>query len=136
MIRRAAIAFALGLATLPPALPAAAQEAGDNPVEDEGGDVREGIDLLEEGAQMLLRGLIGEVEPMMKDFADELEPRLRDLARDMGPMLGQLSELVGDLNQYHPPEKLPNGDIILRRKVPTPETDPEVVPDAEGQIDL
>jgi len=49
--------------------------------------------------------------------------------------------MIGDIDAYHPPEMLPNGDIILRRKTPLergPELGPESGPDAapEGQIDL
>jgi len=77
----------------------------------EGEDLREGMDLLSEGTRLLLRGLIGEIEPALR----ELEGALRDM------------------NAYHPPEVLPNGDIIIRRKVPY-----SVKPDApeDGEIDL
>lgn len=81
--------------------PVAASDAEDGPL-------REGLSLMEEGARLLFRGLL-----------DELEPALRDL-----------EGLIDDLSAYHPPEILPNGDIIIRRKVPlTPPPD-------EGEIDL
>lgn len=64
--------------------------------EDPGSDMAEGLDLLSEGTRLLLRGLV-----------DEMEPALREL-----------QGLVDDLGAYHPPEMLPNGDIILRRKTP------------------
>lgn len=44
-------------------------------------------------------------ESWMKRFADQ-----------MSPMVEQLKEMVDDLNAYEPPELLPNGDIIIRRK--------------------
>jgi hypothetical protein len=74
------------------ALPAAAQGTG------EGGpaDMEEGFSLLEEGTRLLLRGLMAEMEPAFRD------------------LLGRLQEL----DSYHPPEVLPNGDILIRRKVP------------------
>jgi hypothetical protein len=68
------------------ALPAAAQEA----------DVEEGMDLLSEGTRLLLRGLLAEMEPALRDLRGALD----------------------GLNAYHPPEMLPNGDIIIRRKTP------------------
>jgi len=36
----------------------------------------------------------------------------------LGPALRDLEEKIDDLNAYLPPEVLPNGDIIIRRKVP------------------
>lgn len=82
------------------------------------GEIEEGFSLLEEGAKLLLKGLADEFQPMMEDLATEMEPKLRAFAEEMGPMLERFSELVDDLDAYHPPERLPNGDIILRRKVP------------------
>lgn len=70
------------------------------------GDVEEGMEMLSEGARTLLRGLIGRVEPEMQDLADALR---NWNFQGLGPE---------DLGQYHPPEVLPNGDIIIRRKAP------------------
>lgn len=72
-------------------------------------DMQEGMDLMSEGMELLLRGLMGEMEPAMRE----------------------LREAIDDLNAYHPPEVLPNGDIIIRRKVPL-----EVDPPEDGEIDL
>lgn len=69
------------------------------PVSAQNSDVEEGTGLMQEGAKLLLRGLMGE----------------------MAPAIGQMErlvELMGDIDQYHMPEMLPNGDIILRRRVP------------------
>ena len=66
------------------------------PVAAEDTDLREGMDLLSEGTKLLLRGLMGEIEPALRDLEGALT----------------------DLHAYHPPEVLPNGDIIIRRKVP------------------
>lgn len=71
-------------------------------------DAPAGGDLIDRGAQMLLQGLI-----------DQMTPALRDLGRQLG-----------DLSDYRLPEVLPNGDIIIRRKVP-------IVPGAPGRpLDL
>ena len=70
-------------------------------------DMAEGADLLERGARLFLRGLMDELEPTFKELSDSVEPALR-----------QLLELVEDFDAYHPPERLPNGDIIIRRKTP------------------
>ena len=73
--------------------------------------LREGMDLLSEGTKLLLKGLLGEIEPALR----ELE--------------GALS----DLHAYHPPEVLPNGDIIIRRKVPKKVRPPLA---EDGEIEL
>lgn len=70
-------------------------------------DMAEGADLLERGARLFLRGLMDELEPTFKELSESMEPALREL-------LG----LVEDFDAYHPPERLPNGDIIIRRKTP------------------
>ncbi len=68
------------------ALPTAAEEDG----------LREGFSLLQEGTRMMLRGLMAELEPGLRELQDR----------------------IGDLSAYHPPEILPNGDILIRRKEP------------------
>ncbi|WP_299045553.1 hypothetical protein [uncultured Tateyamaria sp.] len=105
---------------------ATAQEA-----DDEGGQ-----SLMERGAQMLLEGLMREMEPAMdglQDMAKEFGPALRDFTAQMGPALRGLLEEVEDWSVYHPPEMLENGDIIIRRKAPE-----ESVPgkDPDTQIDI
>ena len=68
--------------------------------------IEEGVDLLSEGARRLMEGLMGEVEPRMRDLAEALQDwNFEGLTID-------------DLGAYHPPEMLPNGDIIIRRKTP------------------
>lgn len=102
----------------------------------EDGSASEGFDLLQEGTRLLLRGLIDEMEPAMRDFADglsDVEPKLREFAESVGPALREFGGVIGDLNQYHAPERLPNGDIILRRKLPQHET-PK--PEQNPEIDL
>ena len=127
-----AIALALFLA-----LPAPRAHAQDAPPQTTETD--EGLSLLEQGAQMLLRGLAQEMGPALDDLregAQELEPVLRDLVQNMGPALRDLLDKAGDLSAFEPPEVLPNGDILLRRK-PAPR-DPAVPaqPAPEGSVDL
>jgi hypothetical protein len=87
------------------AVPVAAQDA------DGRGDMEQGFSLLEEGTRLMLRGLMSELGPVLED------------------MEGALS----DLSAYHAPEVLPNGDILLRRKVPLePEAKPDAAPDTES----
>ncbi len=71
------------------------------PANAQGGDeMSEGLGLLEEGTRMLLRGLMNEMSPALENLSDDLR------------------EALGDLSSYHPPEVLPNGDILIRRKTP------------------
>ena len=70
------------------ALPAAASE--------EEAPLRDGFGLIQEGTRLMLRGLREEIDPLLRDLQDR----------------------IGDLSAYHPPEILPNGDILIRRRVP------------------
>lgn len=97
---------------------------------------RDGLNLMEEGAKLFLRGLMTEMEPALEELDElsrEIQPRLRDFAAEMGPALGELLDQVEDWTVYHPPEMLANGDILIRRRVPlkpeTPEGKPDPSPD-------
>jgi hypothetical protein len=88
--------------------PALAQEA----------DTDKGLSLLQEGAGILLRGMMSDMEPALKDMSDSFakaEPMLRDLMA-----------MMDDLTNYHAPEVLPNGDILIRRKTAAELAAPEV----------
>jgi hypothetical protein len=97
-----------------------------------------GTSLMEEGARLFLRGLMSEAEPMLDEMQRgfrEIEPALRD----MGPRLTLLVEMMGDVANYEAPERLPNGDILIRRKPGAPP--PPALPEAnriapEGEIEL
>lgn len=96
----------------------------------------EGQSLIEEGARLLFEGLRRELGPALdglRDRAEDMEPALREFAEEMGPALRDLMSKIGDLSAYHPPEVLPNGDIILRRKTPE-EIESDRAP--EGEIEI
>lgn len=115
------------------AMPALAQDQ-DAPPEDAPGD---GVSLMEKGARLFLRGLMDEVDPAMenlRDLAGEMTPAVREFLHEMGPALAELLTKVEDITNYYPPEMLPNGDIILRRK---PDTEPLPKPPKPGdEIEL
>ena len=94
----------------------------------------EGLSLMEKGAELLLEGILREMEPAiddLKDMAGEIEPAMRQFFTVMGPALAELLSEIDDLSNYHLPEMLPNGDIIIRRKTPlVPEEEPE------GEIEI
>ena len=97
-----------------------------------------GGSLMEEGAKLFLRGLMGQAEPMLDEMDRafrEIEPSLRE----MGPRLKQLVDLMGDAANYEAPERMPNGDILIRRKPgapPAPDLPDLNLLDQDGQIDL
>ncbi len=81
----------------------------------------DGFSLMEEGARLLFEGLSHEIEPALRDLlglTKEMEPKLREFAQQMGPALADIMGKIEDLSTYHPPEMLPNGDIIMRKKLP------------------
>ena len=88
----------------------------------------EGMSLIERGARMLMEQLLGEVEPHMKDLKEGMDQAMTE----MGPALRDLMAKIDDIRNYHPPEVLPNGDIIIRRKTPAELASPP----AEGELDL
>lgn len=93
---------------------------------------------MERGAQLFLEGLLKEMAPAIKEFegfADDMAPALRRFSDTMGPAMTNLLETVEDWSLYAPPEVLPNGDIIIRRKPEVPKT--PMTPDTpDPQIDL
>lgn len=91
--------FVYGLLAIFAVMPASAQDSDT--------EVEQGFDLLQEGMDLLLQGLMKEI----------------------GPALLELEGKIIDLNAYEFPEVLPNGDIIIRRKIP-------LVPLADGETDL
>jgi hypothetical protein len=68
-----------------------------------------GRDLMNEALRLFMRGLMAEMEPALSD----------------------LETLLKNFDTYHPPEVLPNGDIIIRRKRPVDAEDED-----KGDIEL
>lgn len=111
----------IGASTICLSFPATAQEAEED----------DGFSLMERGAQLFFEGIMREMEPAMKDLkglAENMEPALRQFVEEMGPAFADILGEIEDLSAYHPPEILPNGDIIIRRKTPEEMKDP-----AEGE---
>lgn len=127
MTRRLAPAL-IALLLAQPLAASAQQERAPEPDD----PLAEGLDLLGRGAEGVLRGLVDQIGPQL----ETLDRELRGFALELGPALRDLSEMIGDIDRYHPPERLPNGDIILRRKTPG-EMDPApLAPPAEGEVDI
>jgi hypothetical protein len=95
----------------------------------------EGFSLMERGAQLFLEGIMREMEPALDDLqgmAKEFEPALRGFMQEMGPAFAELLKEIEDFTAYHPPEILPNGDIIIRRKTPAE----MAIEPLEGEIEI
>jgi hypothetical protein len=54
----------------------------------------------------------------IEDLPRELGEALGRLIEELGPQLEALKRELRELDRYEPPELLPNGDIIIRRKRP------------------
>jgi len=103
------------------------------PVEDDG------FSLMEEGAKLLLRGLMSEMEPALDEMGkalDEVGPALEGFGAEIGPRLRQLVAMIDDFKNYAAPVMLPNGDILIRRTAPLLPVEPDPVPGPDGLIEL
>jgi hypothetical protein len=56
----------------------------------------------------------------LEQLSEETQKFFESWVDDIGPLLNSLRDKIDDLGNYEPPEVLPNGDIIIRRK-PEPE---------------
>lgn len=81
----------------------------------------------EDGLGLVERGLGIVAENLWTEFG----PDLNRLGQDMGaalatlaPMLEDLSVLVDDIGNYQAPERLENGDVLIRRKPDAPPPPP------------
>lgn len=114
------------------------------PITAQSEEEEEGKDLMERGMELLFEGLREEMSPalkQMRELADDYGPALFSFLEEMGPAFGEMLDDVKDWASYHPPEILPNGDIIIRKKIrpePKPEAEPVPVPELppQGQTDL
>ena len=100
------------------AAPAAAQDNSE---------LGEGLGLLGEGMGLILEGIMEEMRPAI----EQARPYFED---EVLPFLDRMGELMDDLTAYELPERLPNGDIIIRR---SPDAPPYVPDDGtDGDIEL
>jgi hypothetical protein len=100
-------------------LPAGAQTPA--PPEDE---AERGFSLMEEGAKLLFRGLMREMEPALNEMGKALS--------EMEPALNDLMALIDDIRNYDAPRVLDNGDILIPRRKDAPKP----LPMPEGEIEL
>ena len=81
----------------------------------------------ESGGDLFERGL----DRFMQNMLKEAEPHLERLGRDLGdtvnslrPVLGDIGALMDDVKNYQAPERLENGDILIRRRADAPPPPP------------
>lgn len=72
-------------------------------------------------------------EEELRALGEEAEAMLRRFAERLDPMMERIRALIDDMNAYEAPERLPNGDIIIRRK---PEAPAPAEPAPDGGISL
>ena len=82
------------------------------------------------------------LESMMNDMFQKAQPHLEGLANDLRgtledyrPALETMAALMDDIRNYERPERLPNGDILVRRRAGAPPPPPldAPVPDTQTQ---
>lgn len=79
--------------------------------------VDQGFSLLEQGARIIMRSLLDDIEPELGQMRDGLQ----DAMGAIKPQLRDLARMIDEIDAYEAPQKLPNGDIILRRKRTVPD---------------
>lgn len=87
----------------------------------------EGFDLMQEGAELLFRGLMDEMEPALEslqELGEQVGPMFDQLTAEMAAALATVIAKIDDLTYYEMPEILENGDIIIRRKPDAPPYEP------------
>ncbi len=81
--------------------------------DDIGGDLG---GILERGAESFFEDLLNDLEPQMDIIGRKLGSRMEAL----GPVFDDLGNLMDDIRNYQAPERLENGDILIRRKPGAP----------------
>ncbi|RGP38891.1 AAA+ family ATPase [Pseudotabrizicola alkalilacus] len=109
--------------TLPLLLIAASPAAPQTPPAPQA-EEEKGFDLMQEGAKLLFRGLMREMEPALNEMGKALS--------EMEPALEKLMVLIDDIRNYDAPRLLDNGDILIPRRKDAPKP----LPIPEGEIEL
>ncbi len=104
------------------ALAAPAAGAQENAPKDDGPS------LMEQGTKLLFEGLMREMAPALDEMARTME--------EAEPVLRSILALVDDLDRYLPPERLPNGDILIRRRPGAPPPPPLPPASAPDEVEL
>lgn len=105
---------ALCLAALLAAGPARAQTYEPPPADGEPPSA------FEQGLENFMRNLLDRAMPQL----DQLGRDLGGLTERLGPLMGEIGALMDDVGNYQAPERLENGDILIRRRADAPPPPP------------
>lgn len=72
--------------------------------------------------------LMDKLDEMMQLFRDRVAPKMEEGLQAMEPELRDFMARMQGMMQYHAPEFLPNGDILIRRRAPD-DAVPDHLPD-------
>ena len=109
--------------------PMQSDEAPQNTLPNDGATEDGNDDPIERGTGSLLENLLRDLGPEL----DQLGQDMSGAFENLGPMLKDLRMQIDDLRNYQAPERLENGDIIIRRKADAPPPPPlgENEPDSD-----
>lgn len=107
------------------ALPGFAQDwqmprADDPPTSQAPGNADDPLGDLESELDGAMNQLFNRLQPHLNALGDELADTMNDFA----PALNEISGLIDDMGNYERPERLENGDIIIRRRADAPPPPP------------
>lgn len=77
-------------------------------------------DSLDRGIENFLNNLLGQAQPHL----DQLGRDLGDTLNSVGPVFQDIGKLMDDVGNYQAPERLENGDILIRRRADAPPPPP------------
>ena len=100
-----------------------------------------GLSLMGRGAKDFFDGMKQEMAPAIEGLSDlgsKVSPALRNFTAQMGPAFTELLNDVEDWSVYEPPQRMPNGDILIKRKpeLPAQEAPPVLLLEEVPQVDL
>jgi hypothetical protein len=75
---------------------------------------------VESGIEQFLNRLLGEAQPHL----DRLGRDLGETLGSVGPVFQDIGKLMDDVGNYQAPERLENGDILIRRRADAPPPPP------------
>ena len=84
--------------------------------------------------------LAEQAEGLLRKFLDNVAPEMQQMQEGLQAMEPEMQDLLSrmrDMVQYHPPEVLPNGDILIRRRTPddgAAPADPAQPPEGDAPV--
>ena len=122
MLKKSLVALTISAAL---ALPVLAQDwqmprDSDPPMGDAPGGQQKPLGDFESELDGAMNDLFNRLQPHLNALGDELANTMNDFA----PALNEISGLIDDIGNYERPERLENGDILIRRRADAPPPPP------------